>query len=446
MTSGIEVPRDLGDGLLLRWSRPADTNGIKALTSNVFRDTEDEPPSAMMNYYAGDLMRGDHPLMSSQDFALVEDAETGRIVACSCLLRQTWSMGGVQFPVGRPELVASNPAYRRRGLIRAIFGAIHARSAARGDLVQGITGIPYFYRQFGYEYALELGGGRTAYLTDVPSPAANTTEAYRLRPAGATDAPIVSAIYNAACRRSWVSTALSEDHWRAKIVAPAQSDADWQVLMIVDEGGTACGYAVVAPIRFNKNIVVRQLETAPGTGMGRVALPVLHALRDLAPTIRTAKPLDPPTGIAFALGSAHPWYDALSEQMLPRRWPPYAWYVRVADVPRFVMHIRASLERQLAQSALAGYSGDLRLDFYRGGIRLVFQDGKLTQVEHWQPDAWAPRDYAAFPPLVFLQLIFGYRSLDELRAAFPDSWCDEHVEPLLQALFPAHRSQVLPLD
>ena len=38
----------------------------------------------------------------------------------------------------------------------------------RGELVQGITGIPYYYRQFGYEMALDLGGGRMCYAPQIP--------------------------------------------------------------------------------------------------------------------------------------------------------------------------------------------------------------------------------------------------------------------------------------
>ena len=33
---------------------------------------------------------------------------------------------------------------------------IHALSEARGELVQGITGIPWYYRLFGYEMALDM--------------------------------------------------------------------------------------------------------------------------------------------------------------------------------------------------------------------------------------------------------------------------------------------------
>ena len=42
--------------------------------------------------------------------------------------------------------------------MRKQFDVIHAVSAQRGELMQGITGIPWYYRQFGYEMALDLEG------------------------------------------------------------------------------------------------------------------------------------------------------------------------------------------------------------------------------------------------------------------------------------------------
>ncbi len=66
--------------------------------------------------------------------------------------------------VGRIELVGTDPAYRRQGLIRQQMDAIHKRSAAKGEMIQAITGIPWYYRQFGYEMALNLGGSREFFL------------------------------------------------------------------------------------------------------------------------------------------------------------------------------------------------------------------------------------------------------------------------------------------
>ena len=50
------------------------------------------------------------------------------------------------------------------------------------------------------------------------------------------------------------------------------------------------------------------------------------------------------------------------------------------------------------------------------------------------------------PPLVFLQLLFGHRSLEELRYAFPDVWADDTARPLLEALFPSRPSYAMPIE
>ena len=49
------------------------------------------------------------------------------------LISQTWSYAGIEFGVGWPELVATLPEYRQRGLIRTQFEEIHRWSEERGE-------------------------------------------------------------------------------------------------------------------------------------------------------------------------------------------------------------------------------------------------------------------------------------------------------------------------
>jgi hypothetical protein len=53
------------------------------------------------------------------------------------------------------EFVGTAPAYRRRGLVRRQFELAYRRSLDEGCLVQAVAGINWYYRQFGYDYALE---------------------------------------------------------------------------------------------------------------------------------------------------------------------------------------------------------------------------------------------------------------------------------------------------
>jgi hypothetical protein len=441
--------RDLGGGLVLRWSTAADRDRLNQLYSYVFRDKADDPPNQVLPHWIGDLMSGRHPLLGPGDFALVEDTDREQIVTATCLLEQTWEYAGIPFAVGRPEVVATHPEYRNRGLVRAVFELIHARSAAFGHLAQGITGIYYYYRQFGYEYALDLGGSRSTYFAAIPQLKEGEAEPYSLRNATLDDLPRIMALYDHDRARVAISARHDEAVWRWLIDGQSSSSLEnWHTQLILDSSGQIQGYALVGRRRWEDVVPIFGLTVAPGVSLAAVLPSVLRALQSQAPDIPAPDPKTPPASrISFILGRDHPVYDVLGEKLTHQRRPLYAWYVRVPDLPAFLRHITPALEQRLANSSLAGHSGEVRLDFYRGGLRMVFADGRLMTVEDWQVDHnWGPRGQAGFPPLVFLQLLFGRRSLAELRHAFPDVWADDEVYPLLEALFPPQPAWALPLD
>jgi hypothetical protein len=150
-------------------------------------------------------------------------------------------------------------------------------------------------------------------------------------------------------------------------------------------------------------------------------------------------------GFYFSLGETHPFYDANRDRLGTARLP-YSWYIRVPDIPAFVRRIAPALEARLADSVAAGHTGEIKISFYRSGLRLTLQRGKFTAIEPWMPVTHDDEGDAGFPALTFLQLLFGYRSLEELRVNFADAWAGgDEAHGLLTALFPRTRSKFLGL-
>lgn len=149
-------------------------------------------------------------------------------------------------------------------------------------------------------------------------------------------------------------------------------------------------------------------------------------------------------GYNLELGAEHPVYDALPERM-PRTNPPYTWYIRIPDLVEFLTHIRPVLEKRLAQSIAVGYSGLFKLNFYRSGVKMEFEGGKITAVDEYLPENHMDGD-VLFPDMKFLQVLVGYRSFDELSASLPDCGArNDHGRALVKVLFPKKFSHVLPL-
>jgi hypothetical protein len=238
-----------------------------------------------------------------------------------------------------------------------------------------------------------------------------------------------------------------ERYWRYQIDQwhdPTAIGTQSGVQMLVDRAGAVQGYLVVAAKRWAPELDVYAMDVAPGVNARAVMPPVLRALQAYGMEVPDVFDSGPLREIAFHLGRSHPIYEALGQDLAPFYEPPYAWYVRVPDVPRFLLHIAPALERRLAASAAAGYSGELKLDCYRGGLRMVFEQGRISTVERWSVPTFGSEAGAGCPELVFLQLLFGYRGLDELRHVFPDVWASGEAAVLLKALFSARESWVIP--
>jgi hypothetical protein len=448
----------LGDGLLRRWSTAADMQEIARCLGTVYRDSPDEPLSEYMKSWMEIMFSPGFPLMGPGDVALVEDTSTAErpIVACACLWRQRWSLGGIPFSVGRTEYVATYAEYRNRGLMRGLMEMIHARSTARGDLVQAITGIPYYYRQFGYEYVLDLEGNCHVPLTAIPAKAEGEEERYHLRPATVEDAPHLLALYNTRRQGSLVWSETNEEHWRYFVDAwempeahsgdPRACGLHLRLYMVTDAAGTACGFLAVMPVQRWGALAIDNIELDAQVNWQEAMPGLLRALAELAAKT-PARPVEgytapPPKELLFVLGRAHPCYSVLGEKVITRMRPPYAWYVRVADVPAFVRHIAPVLEARLAASPLVNYSGEHKINFYRGGLRLTFERGQLSAAEPWSAPLYGDDSSAGCPSLVFLKLLFGYRSFSELRANYPDLWANDETLLLIETLFPKQPSWV----
>jgi hypothetical protein len=441
----VTLYRDLGDGLVLRSATVADSEALVDFNARIHSDDGADKPDERIAAWTRDLLEKPHPTFSPGDFTIVEDTHNKKIVSSLNLIAQTWQYGGIDIGVGRPELVGTLPEFRNRGLVRAQFDVIHEWSAQRGHLIQGITGIPYYYRQFGYEMALGLGGGRVGYKPHVPRLKEGEVEPYSVRKAEVQDIPFLIQIYQHASQRYLISCLWDRELWSYELNGKHEQNVNRAVVCVIENpAGEKVGALTHSHTLWGPTLPAFSFEVIPGISWGAVAPSVVRYLFSTgeAYAARDGKSNEF-AAFAFWLGSAHPVYEVLKER-LPRVRQPYAWYIRVPDLPGFLAHISPALERRLADSYFPNHTGELKLTFYRTGLRLVFNQGKLVTAESWRPQPQGHSGDAAFPDLTFLQLLFGYRSFDELRYAFVDCWADnEEAGALLQALFPKHPSDIM---
>ncbi len=362
----------------------------------------------------------DHPHTRARHWLIVEEPESGRIVSSLCLIPWLMRLEGVELRAGEMGIVGTEPEHRRRGLVRALVARFDRLLADEGFDLSHIQGIPYFYRQFGYEYAVPLVPDLRLPLDALPEEPAPA--GVRFRPAGPADLPALSAAYSQLASSSALSAVRDEATWRYLLDGETAGEGEtW----CVERDGVVAGYFRTHRRGFGQGLIVSE-----ASAMG--ARDDLALLAELSRRARAAvKPyvkleIDPVceiAGLARSLG-AH-----------ARR--TYAWQIRFVDVAALLRKLAPALERRLEASAFAGLTERLVLSLYREAVALEWKRGRLAAV-----DRLRPVDHAAaqLPPETVVPLLLGHRGLCELADWHPDVRVEPRAAALLDALFPKRRS------
>jgi hypothetical protein len=319
----------------------------------------------------------------------------------------------------------TDPAFRRHGLVRAQVDVFHERARTTGSDLCIIQGIPYYYRQFGYSYALDHTPSvrLTAAQAVNAGPAGRPASSVSLRPAAAADFPAAARAYDAEMSRQALFVRRSLADW-AYLAGPAGR----KVEMLVKGDGTLAGYAI----------------TSAGSDMVTVSESGLLDPADAPGTLRALAARA--SGSLVVVGNAAHVLARAAVEAGGESFLPGQWLVRIENPSALLRLLGPVLEGRLEHAGLRGYEGDLVLNFFRSALLLRFRRGKLSAVEDAGfVDATMGKEGGdlTIPPDAFPRLLFGYRDIETLRDAWPDIHVRESSREILQALFPRVDSLVL---
>ncbi|HEC33329.1 MAG TPA: GNAT family N-acetyltransferase [Chloroflexi bacterium] len=411
-TDSAETPyrQPLGDGLLL--CAAADEGDVGRVAE--FNGIIHGPETAMMTRNLFTY----HPNTQGKDLIFVEDEHSGQVVSSLCLIPWTWRYEGVEIPAGEMGIVGTLEAYRRRGLVRAQVGYFKRRLRERGCLISHIQGIPYYYRQFGYEYALPLEGGLRLETRCVPDPP-GVLLTFRL--ATRDDLPALMRLYDEASQDLAIHAVRDEATWRYLLTYTDGTETEHETWIIQDTDRQVVAYMRLPEHHFGEELVVDEVSRL----RFETALAVLHHLKTLA--VERQKPgirLNLPAGCTLL---------RLARSLGGHDLGTYAWQIHVPDFAALLRMLGPVLERRIAESPFVGLTRDLRLSLYRETLLLRFVAGRLTEVVNL---GFTGDEPLRFPPLSFIPLLLGYRMWEELRATHPDVNVAPAWRLLTDTLFP----------
>lgn len=355
-----------------------------------------------------------HPRMTLKNHFVIK--HHGKIVATLNLIPSEWSIGGILLKVAEMGNVATLPEYRNRGLIRTLVNEYHKEVVNQGYDLSVIEGIPYFYRQFGYEYAIPLDEEIVIQLERLPS----QESIPEIRPFTDKEIPKAMKLLAETQSKFYVHSVRDEQIWKMQ-QETGLTDGHVFEGYAVEENGEMTAYFRLSRKPEQKQLVLREASDTDR----RTTETVLSFIKEVGqkngfetPLVRTSC-CDPLTRHLVALGA---------EQRTP-----YAWQIRVTDYASMFRKMKPLFEERLATSSFHNLTERLNFNFRRYVIQTSIENGMITEIQRLETGESCP---IGLNPLVFTQLLLGHRNRHELEMNYPDFHVQDTHKQLVDVLFP----------
>jgi len=389
------------DGLTLRTAEERDLDQVCALLA----ERGDPADAEDLRLVVDDADEGIESVL------VVADGD--RIVSTATLLQEHVIVSGVDVPAGQVEMVATDRAYEGRGLVRALMDECHRRSAARGDLMQVMIGIPYFYRQFGYVYSMPIPLTRELHTTPA------TDGGIEVRRATLDDIPAMVALQDTTQRTFDVHMPHSAGCWRWVV----QRSGSHQLVAVRD--GVIVATARTTPPE--EGIVLGEIA---GDDAGiRALVTAQAALGDVTLLERPGTALD---AVLDGHTDPHPLPDRT------REW----FYSRLTDAAPLLDHLRPALVERFRASGIGGRH-EVLLSSWHHHVRFTIDDDGMSPVVAGGPEqSPGVKGGAGVPPDQMAPLLLGPFGAAGLEARHADVRLNR-IRDLMEILFPPLRSDLL---
>jgi predicted acetyltransferase len=361
-----------------------------------------------------------HLTMTLKDFFVIK--HDGNMVASLNLIPVEWSIGGIQLKVAEMGCVATLAEYRHRGLQRWLINEFHKRAAEQGYDLCAIEGIPYFYRQFGYEYALPLNQETKISVNQIP----DYEIELNIRPFTDRDIPRAIQLLEESQKKFYVHSIRNEKIWKMQQETSIASGDKFEGYTLEKNGEMVAYIRIKNRPETKELILIEAVETHQRTNKA-----ILRFLKD------TAKQ----RGLEN-VNARISYHDPLANQLVTLgavQRMPYAWQIRILDYAKIFQKMKSLFEKRFASSTYRHLSMKLTFNFYRYAVEIAVENGRITSIN--KSDSSEDRNVSVNSE-VFMQLLLGNRSREELEAIYPDFIVQTSHKDIIDTLFPKMPSHI----
>lgn len=352
-----------------------------------------------------------------------DEAETvqlgPQIVSAMTLLPLEWTIRGHRLHVAEMGFVGTSPSHRGQGLF-GIMNDYFDLAVKEGEYVlSALVGIPYFYRKYGYEFALlSRNTGYSMPTNNIPQ---QEIEHIKVRKAHEDDLDDIEKFYTIHYSKYGVCTVFDKKNMAFRLMNNT-ADTINSLTYIIEEDRKSVGFFSIGSLHDPKRADI--ILSSELTKLQMIKVLQFVKAYNMGNINAFNVSVDKESRFAQYLKSrgADPVRDWL-------------WQVRIPDLHSFMEALAPVIEERLADSMFRNISQTLKISDYTETLSLTFEHGRITEIETERGFPSSDVDLR-MPAPYNIRLFLSDRSFDEISNIVSDAIVKADSELLIETIFP----------
>lgn len=385
--------------------------GIKELCESVF----DKEVSTM----ADDLLNRAPVSRDYQPFYAC-DRENNKIVGCLFFLEVPVRYENIYLPAAEYGIAATDKNYRGRGINKKLTEKFFDYCNKTGISLVVLEGIPYFYRRYGFNYAVPLAD----HILELENLNLVVDRNIKLRKAVLKD---VDYIYN-----EFENPSIAADFCKVKdksIIAAQiisyKSETLKKEYYIIESGPKKIGYFALD--REEDRLVISDISDNLSFNTYQTILKYLIENVVINKKNKAKIYINIPDNSKFIL---------YTKTLGGRKNEHYCWQLKIIDEFSFLENIKPVLEKRIKESKFRGEDISFNYNNYQDSIKFDFQNNNLSLTRKNREGSGDIN----LSPQGAVKLFTGYNTLDDITEFLPDCQVSGKYWEVINILFPEMNS------
>jgi len=368
----------------------------------------------------------------------IRDLDKGIIVTALNSIPFIWNYEDIQLRNLELGWVGTLKEYRRKGLNKLLYSYFDNLLLSGCYDISTIQGIPYYYRQFGYDFVIPMD--RTVWIrtNQIQSFDEKNLPNYmklNVRLAEKKDIPSMVNLFDSLNQKLLVYAPRSQELWEIQETMKKQFENEFQTHVVID------GSKIIGYFRLVKKINKDSFPNQSTMTVIESSIPSFNGvLRALQFLYSEAIQDD-----ILLIGSQGPSFNTLSKVMENIGGSGKPWWkyqVRIPNMVEFLQKISPVLERRLVGTMFERLTYDMTMNTFQNCYSVTFSNGKIIDISDLGPQQVDENQAFRAPPNDLVRLVLGAYSIDEIQQNNIDFVIRGEVRLIVEVLFPKKESSI----